>query len=205
MYLAKIMHADGFSRLAAVKLLHQRWSANQEIAQRMRDEARLLGWLRHRNIVDVMDLTTIGGRVAVIMEYLEAVDLKTVIQKHVDEGRWLPPRAALEITAFVASALDAAYNRPPYQGEKPLRVIHRDIKPSNVMVDESGTVKVLDFGVARADFDMRESHTQELPFGSVDYMPPERLFFEPETPFSDTYSLGATLYEMIALEKLGKA
>lgn len=171
----------------------------------MRDEARLLGWLRHRNIVDVMDLTTINGRVAVIMEYLEAVDLKTVIQKHLDDNQWVPPRAALDLTAYVASALDAAYNRPPYQGEKPLRVIHRDIKPSNIMVDESGTVKVLDFGVARADFDMRESHTQELPFGSVDYMPPERLFFEPETPFSDTYSLGATLYEILALEKLGKA
>lgn len=204
-YLAKIMHSDGFSRLAAVKLLHQRWSANQEIAQRMRDEARLLGWLRHRNIVDVIDLTTINGRVAVIMEYLEAVDLKAVIQRHIDERRPLPARAALELTSYVASALDAAYNRPPYQGEKPLRVIHRDIKPSNIMVDETGTVKVLDFGVARADFDMRESHTQELPFGSVDYMPPERLFFEPETPASDMYSLGATLYEMLALEKLGKA
>jgi serine/threonine protein kinase len=204
-YLAKIMHADGFSRLAAVKLLHQRWSANQEIAQRMRDEARLLGWLRHRNIVDVIDLTTIGGRVAVIMEYLEAVDLKSVIQRHLQDQKTIPIRAALETVAFVASALDAAYNRPPYQGEKPLRVIHRDIKPSNIMVDETGTVKVLDFGVARADFDMRESHTQELPFGSVDYMPPERLFFEPETPFSDTYSLGATLYELLTLEKLGKA
>ena len=204
-YLAKVMHADGFSRLAAIKLLHQRWSENAEIAQRMRDEARLLGWLRHRNIVDVIDLTTIGGRVAVIMEYLEAVDFKGAVQHVVETNEKMPPRAALEATAFVASALDAAYNRPPYQGEKPLRVIHRDIKPSNIMVDESGTVKVLDFGVARADFDHRESHTQELQFGSVDYMPPERLFFEPETPFSDVYSLGATLYEILALEKLGKA
>ncbi|MFN7145808.1 MAG: serine/threonine-protein kinase, partial [Myxococcota bacterium] len=204
-YLAKVMHADGFSRLAAIKLLHQRWSENAEIAQRMRDEARLLGWLRHRNIVDVIDLTTIGGRVAVIMEYLEAIDFKGAINHVAEIGETMPPRVALEATAFVASALDAAYNRPPYQGEKPLRVIHRDIKPSNIMVDESGTVKVLDFGVARADFDHRESHTQELQFGSVDYMPPERLFFEPETPFSDVYSLGATLYELLALEKLGKA
>ncbi len=204
-YLAKVMHADGFSRLAAIKLLHQRWSENTEIAQRMRDEARLLGWLRHRNIVDVIDLTTIGGRVAVVMEYLEAVDLKAVVQHLHGRNEAMSPRAALEAISFVASALDAAYNRPPYQGEKPLRVIHRDIKPSNIMVDESGSVKVLDFGVARADFDTRESHTQELQFGSVDYMPPERLFFEPETAFSDIYSLGASLYEILALEKLGKA
>lgn len=204
-YLAKVMHADGFSRLAAVKLLHRKWSENEEIATRMRDEARLLGWLRHRNIVDVLDLTSIDGRAAVIMEYLEAVDLKHAIQESADKGDRVPPRASMEILAFVGSALDAAYNRPPYQGEKPLRVIHRDIKPSNIMVDESGTVKVLDFGVARAEFENRESHTQELQFGSVDYMPPERLFFEPETDLADVYSLGATLFELLTSERLGKA
>lgn len=117
----------------------------------------------------------------------------------------MPVKAALEVGAAVASALDAAYNRPPIPGDKPLRVIHRDIKPSNLMLDDTGLVKVLDFGVARSDLANRESHTQELQFGSVDYMPPERLFFEPETPASDVYSLGATLFEILALEKLGKA
>ncbi|MBM4392240.1 MAG: protein kinase, partial [Deltaproteobacteria bacterium] len=204
-FLAKVMHADGFSRLVAIKLLHRRWSENKEIAQRMRDEARLLGWLRHRNIVDVIDLTSIDGRAAVIMEYLEAVDLKSVVQDLSDRGDRIPPYAALEIVSFVASALDAAYNRPPYEGEKPLRVIHRDIKPSNIMVDESGTVKVLDFGVARGEFENRESQTQDLNFGSVEYMPPERLFFEPETDRADVYSLGATLFEFLAGERLGKA
>jgi serine/threonine protein kinase len=204
-YLAKVIHADGFARLAAIKLLHPKWSENQEIASRMRDEARLLGWLRHKNIVEVLDLTRIAGRVAVIMEYLEAVDLKIVVQALAMRDREVPLRASLEICAAVASALDAAYNRPPYAGEKPLRVIHRDIKPSNVMIDGSGTVKVLDFGVARADFDERESRTQEMSFGSLEYMPPERLFFEPDTPKSDVYSLGATLFEMLSLQKLGKA
>jgi len=171
----------------------------------MRDEARLLGWLRHKNIVDVMDLTLIDGRCAVIMEYLDAVDTKVVINHCAQSGSRIPIRSALEMCAAVASALDAAYNRPPYAGEKPLRVIHRDIKPSNIMLDDSGVVKVLDFGVARAEFDERESKTQEMAFGSLEYMPPERLFFEPESPASDIYSLGATLYELLALEKFGKA
>jgi serine/threonine-protein kinase len=204
-FLSKVMHADGFSRLVAIKLLHRKWSENQEIAQRMRDEARLLGWLRHRNIVDVIDLTSIDGRAAVIMEYLEAVDLKAIVSALADKGERMPPYAALEAVAFVASALDAAYNRPPYEGEKPLRVIHRDIKPSNIMVDDAGTVKVLDFGVARGEFENRESHTSELQFGSVEYMPPERLFFEPETDRADVYSLGATLFELLTGERLGKA
>ena len=204
-WLCKVMHSDGFSRLAAVKLLHTRWTENEEIARRMRDEARLLGWLRHRNIVDVVDLTAIDGRAAVVMEYLEAVDLKGVIAELSEGVELVPARVCLEIMGYAASALDAAYNRPPYPGEKPLRVIHRDIKPSNVMIDESGLVKVLDFGVARAEFEARESHTRELQFGSVDYMPPERLFFEPETPASDVYSLGATIFEVLVFEKLGKA
>ncbi|MBW1877768.1 MAG: serine/threonine protein kinase, partial [Deltaproteobacteria bacterium] len=204
-FLAKVVHSDGFSRLAAIKLLHPKWSENEEIASRMRDEARLLGQLRHKNIVDVLDLTMIDGRVAVIMEYLEAVDLRTVITDTVDHGELVPTRVALEIAGCVASALDAAFNRPPIPGEKPLRVIHRDIKPTNVMVDESGTPKVLDFGVARADFEERESHTQDIAFGSIEYMPPERLFFEPESPASDVYSLAVTLFEVMALEKFGKA
>jgi serine/threonine-protein kinase len=203
-YLTKVMHADGFSRLVAVKLLKSQWTDSDEVARRMRDEARLLGLLRHRHIVDVMDLTAIDGRAAVVMEYLEAVDLKHIVKRLAAEGGRLPVRAVLEIGAAVASALDAAYNRPPIPGDKPLRVIHRDIKPSNIMVDETGMVKVLDFGVARSEIENRESHTQDLQFGSVDYMAPERLFFEPETPASDVYSLGATLYELIALDKLGK-
>lgn len=204
-YLAKVMHADGFSRLAAIKLLKSQWTDSEEVARRIRDEARLLGLLRHRNIVDVLDLTSIDGRTAVIMEYLEGVDLRFVVSELLEAGERMQLRAALEMTAACASALDAAYNRPPIPGDKPLRVIHRDIKPSNIMLDPSGTVKVLDFGVARSDIENRESHTQELQFGSVDYMAPERLFFEPETPSSDIYSLGATLYELLALEKLGKA
>lgn len=204
-YLAKVMHADGFSRLVAIKLLKAQWSDNDDVTRRIRDEARLLGLLRHRNIVDVIDLTSIDHRTAVVMEYLEAVDFRTVASAIQEAGGKMPVRAAVEAMAAVASALDAAYNRPPIPGDKPLRVIHRDIKPSNIMVDETGMVKVLDFGVARSEIENRESHTQELQFGSLDYMAPERLFFEPETPASDVYSLGATLYEVLALEKLGKA
>jgi len=204
-YLTKISHPDGFSRLTAVKLMHRRWSDNEEISRRMRDEARLLGWLRHRNIVDVVDLTSLDGRTAIIMEYLEAVDLKQIIRASKESGERFPLQAIFQIMQAASSALDAAFNRPPYAGEKPLCVIHRDIKPSNIMVDDSGHVKVLDFGVARADFAERESQTRELQFGSVDYMPPERLLFEPESPGSDVYSLASTGFEMMCLEKLGKA
>ena len=204
-YLVKISQRDGFNRLVAVKLLHPTWADNTEVASRMRDEARLLGMLRHKNIIDVMDLTLIDNRCAVVMEYLEAVDLRTILEAAEQLKSKVPWRPVLELGAEVASALDAAYNRPPYEGEKPLRVIHRDIKPSNIMIDESGRVKVLDFGVARADFDERESRTQDMAFGSIEYMPPERLFLEPDTSASDVYSLATTLFEVLFGDRLGKA
>jgi serine/threonine protein kinase len=204
-FLCKVMHADGFSRIVAVKLLNAQWSDNEEVTSRIRDEARLLGLLRHRHIVEVLDLTSIDGRTAVVMEYLEAVDLRFLCASLKEAGRMLPVRVGLEIMSQVGSALDAAYNRPPMTGDKPLRVIHRDIKPSNIMLDEHGVGKVLDFGVAQSEIECREANTQELQFGSVEYMAPERLFFEPETPASDVYSMGVTLFEILAQERLGKA
>ena len=94
----------------------------------------------------------------------------------------------LRVAGVTARAALVQHNRPPMKGDKPLRVVHRDIKPSNIMLDAHGLPKVLDFGVAQSDIVSREANTQDLQFGSVDYMAPERLFFEPETPASDVYS-----------------
>ena len=195
----------GVSRLVAMKLLKSRWSENEEIVKRIRDEARLLALLRHHNIINVFDMTSIQGRTAVVMEYLEAIDLGQIISQMKEMKRRVPLKVCLEMVASVASALDAAYNQPPFPGEKPLRVIHRDIKPSNIMLDADGVVKVLDFGVAHSNFDGRESETRELQFGSIGYMAPERLFSEPESSASDVYSLGSTLFEAISSIPFGKA
>ncbi|MEQ1570857.1 MAG: protein kinase, partial [Myxococcota bacterium] len=206
-YITKMIAADGSgtAQIVAVKLLHRRWTDNPEIASRMRDEARLLSRLRHDNIVEVLDFAVISGRSAVVMEYLDAVDAATLVDHLRTTNQILPLGAVLGIGVAVASALDAAYNRPPAGAQRPLRVIHRDIKPSNLMVDAQGRVKVLDFGVARAEFDAREAKTAELAFGSLEYMPPERLFFEPESAASDVYGLGTVLFELMMAEKLGKA
>jgi len=204
-YLAKVVNDDGFSRLIAVKLLHQEWSEEDEIASRMRDEARLLGRLRHRNILNVIDLTSIDGRCAILMEFVEGVDLRTLVRELTSLNQRIPLSVVLEVGAAVADALDAAYYHAPYPGERPLKVIHRDIKPSNIMMDAAGDVRVLDFGIASADFESRESQTRDLTFGSIEYMAPERLFYEPSSPKSDIYSLGATLVELLAGTGLGKA
>jgi serine/threonine protein kinase len=203
-YLAEMVTGDNFSTVVAIKLLHGKWLGHEEIVMRSRDEARLLGLLRHQNIVRVEDLSSINGQCAVIMEYLEGVDLKHMSTYLTEKGELFPRRAALEAAAAIASALDAAYNHRPLQGGKPLRVIHRDIKPSNAMITSAGQVKVLDFGTARANFEDREAQTQALAFGSQAYMAPERMMGDPDTPAADVFSLGITLWEILAGERFGK-
>jgi serine/threonine protein kinase len=203
-YLAEMVTGDNFSTVVAIKLLHGKWLGHEEIVMRSRDEARLLGLLRHQNIVRVEDLSSINGQCAVIMEYLEGVDLKHMSTFLTEKGELFPRRAAIEAAAAIASALDAAYNHRPLQGGKPLRVIHRDIKPSNAMITSAGQVKVLDFGTARANFEDREAQTQALAFGSQAYMAPERMMGDPDTPAADVFSLGITLWEILTGERFGK-
>lgn len=203
-YLAEQMSLDGFSRVVAVKLLHAKWSSHDEIVKRTRDEARLLGRIRHQHIVRVEDLTTIDGKCALVMEYLEGVDLKGLATYLKGQGRCLPRAVLLEAASAVASALDAAFNGTPLQGGPPLKVIHRDIKPSNIFLTVQGGVKVLDFGTARANFAEREAKTQALAFGSQGYMAPERMLGEEDTPAADVFSLGVTLSELILGESFGR-
>ena len=203
-YLAEQLSSDGFSRVVAVKLLHSKWSSHDEVVKRTRDEARLLGRIRHQHIVRVEDLTTIDGKCAIVMEYLEGVDLKWLSQWLKNQGTAFPRAALFEITSAVASALDAAYNGIPLQGAEPLHVIHRDIKPSNVFVTTGAGVKVLDFGTARANFAEREARTQALAFGSQGYMAPERMLGEEDTPAADVFSLGVTVVELLTQESFGR-
>lgn len=204
MYLAEMITGENFSSIVAIKLLHGRWLGNDEIVMRSRDEARLLGRLRHRNIVRVEDLTSINGQCAIVMEYLQGVDLKTVTTSLKETGKIFPRKSAFEAIGAIASGLDAAYTHRPLQGGEPLQVIHRDIKPSNAMITIEGDVKVLDFGTARATFEEREAKTQVLAFGSQAYMAPERMLGEPDSPSGDVFSLGITLYECLTLDSFGK-
>ena len=203
-YLAEMESQGGFKKNVAVKLLNPELSSYSEASQRLRDEARLLGRLRHRHIVGVDDLVRLDGRWAVVMEHIEGCDLEVLMTAlQAEQGR-VPVRAALEIARAIAIALDVAFTSSAGTGE-PLRVVHRDIKPSNVRLTAEGEVKVLDFGIARADFSEREAKTGRVRYGSIGYMSPERLLGEPEVAAADVYAVGCVLYELITGQALGRA
>lgn len=193
-HLAEVAGEDGFVQRVALKVLHQAMAGRGDVAGRQRDEARLLAQLNHDHIVKVLDLGEYDGRPAVLMEYVEGIDAHGLLQHTA-----LPPRAALEVVAAAASALDAASTALSPRTGRPLRVVHRDIKPANLLVTAQGGVKVLDFGVARADFD-REGATRSVLFGTARFMAPEMWLEGSSGPAVDVYALGVT-----ALELLGHA
>lgn len=203
-YLAEMVSAGDFKKQVAVKVLKPEVESTADAARRLRDEARMLGRLRHRNIVQVDDLVRLEGRWAVVMEHVEGPDLIAVLTAAgMAEGAY-PVRAALETMAQVARALDAAYDGTSTVGGRSLRLIHRDIKPSNLKLTADGDVKVLDFGIARADFSEREARTGSMRFGSVPYMAPERFLGEPEVHAGDVYSMGCVLFELLEGKRVGQ-
>lgn len=197
-YRATMHTPAGFQTDVALKFLNEHHNADPAVRGRLRDEARIVGLLRHRAIVKVLHLGVIQRRWSVVMEYLPGLTAEALVS----EGR-VSPRHAVEIVAEVAAALDHAWSAPGPDG-KPLRVMHRDIKPANIIITEHGEVKILDFGVARAELASRESETREGAFGTLSYMAPERFHMRQDAS-TDVYSLGATLFELITGEQLGPA
>ena len=204
MYLAEMSTASGFTKMVAIKLLRGEVSGNENVAERMRDEARLLGMLQHRTIVQAEDLISISGRVAVVMEYVPGCNWTAVIHPEANQTP-IPPRVVLDMVHHVSSALDVAFHRPSSVTGKALGVLHRDIKPGNIRLTPDGEFKVLDFGIARGEGIEREAHTTEYQLGSLNYMAPELLVGGKASPATDVYGLGVTFFESVARDRYGWA
>ncbi|MCA9494068.1 MAG: protein kinase, partial [Myxococcales bacterium] len=123
-------------------------------------------------------------------EYVEGVDLMDLIRE-----QRVPPRALAELGAELAGTMHRAHTAMHPNTGAPLKVIHRDVKPANVMVTSRGGVRLLDFGMARAAFASRESQTQGLVLGTLNYFPPEILAGREPTSAVDLYGLGLTMWE----------
>jgi len=192
-YKADLASEQGFRRQVAVKVILQDHADKEMFLSRMRDEARLLGLLQDDHVLKVIDLLSINGRDSIVMEYIPGIDLSAAIA-----AQRLPSvRSTLEIGAIVAGTLDRAHQaRHPISNEE-LGVVHRDVKPGNVMLTASGSLKLLDFGIAQARFAARESQTGQMVLGTLNYMAPDYVITGEVTPAIDVYGLALTMYELI--------
>ena len=171
-------------RPVALKVLFPEFSADPSFVARFRREAQSVANLSHPNIVSVYDWGEEASTYFIVMEYVEGRSLAQIIK---DEGPLHPDRAA-DITADTASALGFAHRNG---------VVHRDVKPGNILINPTGTVKVADFGIARA-VSASENLTQTgTVMGTATYFSPEQARGATVDPRSDVYSLGVVLYEML--------
>jgi tRNA A-37 threonylcarbamoyl transferase component Bud32 len=170
-------------RRVAIKLMHREIAAETDQLERFRREARAVAQLNHPHIVGVIDAGEEDGRPYIVFEYVEGETLKDRIRRL---GR-LPVDEAIAYAIEIARALGAAHTRG---------IVHRDVKPQNVLVDEEGSAKVTDFGIARSMDDSGLTAEGRV-LGTTDYVSPEQALGHDVNGQSDIYSLGIVLYEML--------
>lgn len=193
-YRARMVAGTGLETDVALKVLRESTDPEQQAIARLRDEGRLLARLDHPAILRVVDLVTIEGRVALVTELIEGADFGDCVTGPDP----LPLRAQLEVIGTVAAALDAALTTRGDDG-RPLGLVHRDVKPQNIRVSRHGQIKLLDFGLARADTVDREAHTsQGQILGSPQFMAPERFQTTEARPAIDIFGLGCCLYQGVS-------
>jgi serine/threonine-protein kinase len=170
-------------RQVAVKLMHRDMAGHPDQLERFRREARAVAQLNHPHIVQVIDAGEDENMPYIVFEYVEGETLKDRIRRF---GR-LPIPEAIAYAIEIAWALGAAHDRG---------IVHRDVKPQNVLVDEEGSAKVTDFGIART-LDQEGLTADGRVLGTTDYVSPEQALGHVVTGQSDLYSLGVVLYEML--------
>lgn len=189
-----------FERLYAVKRLHPHLREDEAMRSMFLDEARVAGMVRHANVVAVLDVGEDADGPFLVMDYVEGVSLSRLIRAQAQAGTLLPIPVCAQIMAQIARGLHAAHELTGSDGA-PINLVHRDVSPQNILVGRDGTVRVTDFGIAKALG--RSTHTSTgVLKGKLGYMSPEQLRFEPLDRRSDLFALGVILFELTLLRRL---
>jgi serine/threonine protein kinase len=196
LFLARRDSATEGDELLVIKRIVPALAGEPESVVRFLDEARIAATLQHANIVRSHEVDVVDGEVFLVMEFLHGQDVRSVLRRANRRGVRLPLENVVAIAAAVAAGLDHAHERCGTDGRS-LEIVHRDVSPHNVLVSYDGSVKIIDFGIAKATTNL--SRTRHGVFaGKVAYASPEQLRCEKVDRRSDIFSLGLTLFELIA-------
>ena len=200
LFLARADGIEGFTKLVALKRILPHKATNDRFVRMFLDEARLVAGLDHPNIAQVYDIGQENGDYFFAMEYVHGPDLQRIIRVAPQH------RLALENVLHVAIGLCAGLHRAHEardESGRSLEIVHRDVSPSNVLVSYQGSVKLVDFGVAKAASIVSETREGVIK-GKYGYMSPEQCLGEPLTRQSDVFNVGILLWEMMVGRRLYK-
>jgi tRNA A-37 threonylcarbamoyl transferase component Bud32 len=185
LFLAEVQGLGGFHKQVVLKRILPQLAENTQFVRMFLDEARLAATLHHPNIAQVYDIGRDGQSSFFSLEYVEGRDLRDVCRAFLRRGEKIPLEHACTIVAQAAAGLHYAHEKLGPDGE-PLHVVHRDVSPANVLVTYEGSVKIVDFGVAKARTQQSETRAGTLK-GKISYMSPEQC---------DVFALGILLFEL---------
>ena len=175
------------NKTVAIKILKKEFSENEEFLRRFRTESKAIAVLSHPNIVKVYDVGFSDKIQYIVMEYIDGITLK----EYIEEEKVLTWKDTLHFIIQILRALQHAHDKG---------IVHRDIKPQNIMLFTDGTIKVMDFGIAKFASEAGKTATDQA-IGSVHYISPEQASGEATDAKSDIYSVGAMMYEMLTGRK----
>jgi eukaryotic-like serine/threonine-protein kinase len=203
LYLAQRRGAAGFTRPVAIKVIHPHLASDPRFVQMFVDEARLSAKLDDPHIVRVEELGEEKGTYFLVMEYVAGVSLAQLLRALGERKRRLNVSIATGIAMQIAAGLHAAHEATDERGQ-PMSLVHRDVSPHNVLLAFKGHVKLIDFGIAKAIGQTKDTQTGSLR-GKIAYMPPEQAFGRPVERRADVYALGIVLWEMLTMQRLFEA
>jgi serine/threonine-protein kinase len=201
-YLAIVEGRAGFQKLVVVKVMRDSLGRDADALTMFEQEARVASRLNHPNIVQTNEVGEDGGAHYLTMEYLEGQPLQRILAEN-GRGEPLPLSLHARILADALAGLHYAHECTDFDG-KPLNLVHRDVSPHNVFVTYDGSVKIIDFGIAKSSLDDSKTATGILK-GKLGYMAPEQLMGIPVDRRVDVYAIGIMLWEAAAGQRLRKA
>ncbi len=201
-FLARSSGAGGISKFSAIKRILPQYSANTDFITMFKDEAKINVNLSHSNIVPIYEFGVESGQFYILMEYVNGKNLRQILTRMQKEAdAYFSIDQIVNIVKDVAAGLDHAHRCLDGTTGKPLNIIHRDMSPQNIMVSFEGEVKVVDFGIAKAESQAESTKAGTLK-GKFAYMSPEQATGENVDLRTDVFSLGIVLWELLAKERL---
>jgi serine/threonine protein kinase len=191
---------EGFKKTVAIKRVLPHLSEKKQFIGMFLDEARLSAHLSHSNCVQVFDIGVGDNTYFIVMEFVDGADLKAVIENQKKSGRSFPVEEACLICVRLCEGLSYAHELVDAKGQN-LGIVHRDMSPPNVLITRHGEVKIVDFGLAKANSQLEQSEPGIIK-GKFSYLSPEAALGHPVDARTDIFAIGIILWELLAGRRL---
>jgi eukaryotic-like serine/threonine-protein kinase len=198
-WLARQRGIEGFAKNVVVKRILPHLAEDREFVEMFRNEALIAAKFNHPNIAQVYEFGEANGTYFIAMEYIHGEDLGRVLRKAFNAGGWIAQPLAIRIVAAACEGLYYAHTRTDDSG-RPLKVVHRDISPQNILISFDGSVKLVDFGIAKAADQASMTKSGAIK-GKFAYMAPEQAAGKVLDHRADIFAIGLVLYEMLTSER----